>query len=248
VTVENPIRRGAMMLAVGMASVLPVPAMAAGDAERGAALFRACVACHSLRPNRNLTGPSLAGFWGRRAGSLKSFERYSPALKSSDIVWDEKSLDAWLKSTQSFVPNNRMTFQGIPETGPRADLIAFLKTASAGGTVRAVREAGFQDLKTLGADHQVQAIRYCRDTYHVTTADGETAEFWEANLRLKTDSSDTGPVAGKPVILPAGMMAIVPRCSSPRRARSARSSRTSAERRGVSLWQILSSRKNPRPE
>jgi cytochrome c len=40
----------------------------------------------------------------------------------------------------------------------------------------------------------------------VTTADGQTTDFWEVNLRLKTDSSDTGPLAGKPVILPAGMM------------------------------------------
>lgn len=195
-----------MMLAVGIASVLPVCASADGSVERGAALFRACAACHSLRPDRNLTGPSLAGIWGRKAGSLHSFERYSPALKSSDTAWDEKSLDAWLKSPQSLIPNNRMTFPGIPEAGRRADLIAFLKTASAGGTARAVKEVGFQDLKTLGADRQVQAIRYCHDTYHVTTADGKTADFWEANLRFKTDSSNTGPVAGKPVILPAGMM------------------------------------------
>lgn len=204
--VRNQIRRRVIMLAVGIASVLPVCASAAGDVERGAALFRACAACHSLRPDRNLTGPTLASVWGRKAGSLNSFERYSPALKSSDIVWDEKSLDAWLKSPQSLIPNNRMIFPGIPEAGQRADLIAFLKTASAGGTVRAVKEAGFQDLKTLGADRQVEAIRYCRDTYHVTTADGQTADFWEANLRFKTDSSDTGPLAGKPVILPAGMM------------------------------------------
>lgn len=198
--------RGPMVLALGIASAFAVPALAAGDVERGAALFRACAACHSLRPDRNLTGPSLAGFWGRNAGSLKSFERYSPALKSSDIVWDEKSLDVWLKSPQSLIPNNRMTFPGIPEAGQRADLLAFLKAASAGGAVPAVREAGFQDLKALGADHQVQAIRYCRDTYHVTMADGRTTDFWEANLRFKTDSSDTGPVAGKPVIQPAGMM------------------------------------------
>lgn len=30
--------------------------------------------------------PSLAGLWGRNAGFLPSFERYSEALKSSGIV------------------------------------------------------------------------------------------------------------------------------------------------------------------
>ena len=39
----------------------------------------------------------------------------------------------------------------------------------------------------------------------MTTADGETADFWEVNLRFKTDSSQTGPLPGKPTLMPAGM-------------------------------------------
>ncbi len=197
-----PLRKA--LIIAGVVSVVAGPTLAAGDLEHGRAVFQACAACHSLVPDRNMTGPSLAGFWGREAGTLKSFDRYSPALKSSGIVWDEKSLDPWLKAPQTVVPGNRMTFPGIPSAKDRADLIAFLKVASAGGAVHA--ERGFQDLKKLGTDHQVRAIRYCRDTYHVTTVDGQTADFWEPNLRFKTDSGDTGPVAGKPVILPAGMM------------------------------------------
>ena len=49
-------------------------------------------------------------------------------------------------------------------------------------------------------------IHYHQDTYKVTTADGRNADFWEANLRFKIDSSTTGPLSGKPVILPTGMM------------------------------------------
>lgn len=195
-----------LLLAIGVMSAFAIPALAAGDAKRGAPLFPACAACHSFKPDQNMTGPSLAGFWERKAGSLKSFERYSPALKSSNIVWDAKSLDAWLTSPQSLVPHNRMIFPGISDSRRRADLIAFLKEASAGHAAEPAMAAGFEDLKKLGTDRQVQAIRYCHDTYHVTTADGQTTEFWEANLRFKTDSSDTGPLAGKPVILPAGMM------------------------------------------
>ena len=33
-----------------------------------------------------MTGPSLAGLWNRKAGSLGSFSRYSPALQSANIV------------------------------------------------------------------------------------------------------------------------------------------------------------------
>ena len=64
----------------------------------------------------------------------------------------------------------------------------------------------FRISRRLGADRQVQAIRYCRDTYYVTMADGKIADFWEANLRFKTDSGNTGPLPGKPTLMPAGMM------------------------------------------
>jgi cytochrome c len=45
--------------------------------------FRLCAPCHSLEPDRNMTGPSLANLWGRKAGSLPSFDRYSDGLKAS---------------------------------------------------------------------------------------------------------------------------------------------------------------------
>jgi cytochrome c len=179
-----------------------------GATAQGAKLFGACTACHSLAPDRNMTGPSLAGVWGRKAGSLKSFERYSPALKGSDVVWGEETLDQWLRSPAGFIPGNSMTFAGISDARQRAELIAFLKEASS-GRVRlpaAMTAPPFEDLKKLGREHQVETIRYCHDTYTVTTADGHTADFWEANLRFKTDSSGTGPLAGKPIITPAGMM------------------------------------------
>jgi hypothetical protein len=57
-----------------------------GDAVRGRQNFGACAACHSLEPDRNMTGPSLANLWGRKAGGLVSFERYSDALKSSGTM------------------------------------------------------------------------------------------------------------------------------------------------------------------
>jgi cytochrome c len=188
----------------------------AGDAMRGAQLFRDCAACHTLAPNQNMTGPSLAGIWGRKAGSLKSFERYSPALLTSNVVWDETTFDEWLKSPSDFIPNNHMTFPGISDARQRADLIAFLKKVSSGPTQAQAGGAGggmmggmapnFTDLKKVGLEQQVRSIRVCHDSYYVTTADGKIAEFWEHNLRFKTDSSGSGPLGGKPVMMPAGMM------------------------------------------
>lgn len=205
----------ALMVATAFAAHAAAPS---GDAKQGAQLYRACAACHSLAPNRNMTGPSLAGVWGRKAGSLQSFERYSPTLKGSNVVWSEKTLDPWLKSPSQFIPNNYMTFAGIADARQRADLIAFLKETGNGQMPSAEQGGGmgeemmggmtpnFTDLKKLGPDRQVRSVRICHDSYFVSTADGKTVPFWEANLRFKTDSSDTGPTSGKPVILPAGMM------------------------------------------
>jgi cytochrome c len=79
-----------------------------GSAARGERMYRACVACHSLEPNRNMTGPSLAEIWDPKSGSLPSFPRYSPALKSAGIVWTDDTLDEWIKDPKHFIPGNTM--------------------------------------------------------------------------------------------------------------------------------------------
>src|SRR5215472_2439661 len=100
------------------------------DTDLGARVFRACTACHSLEKNRNMTGPSLAGVWNRKAGGLASFTRYSDAMKLSGITWDEQSLDGYLKNPAEFMPGNQMTFPGIPDDKARASVIAFLKSGT----------------------------------------------------------------------------------------------------------------------
>jgi cytochrome c len=49
------------------------PGGAAGDPEAGAQAFRACAACHTLEPGVHRTGPSLAGVFGRKAGTAEGF-------------------------------------------------------------------------------------------------------------------------------------------------------------------------------
>jgi len=148
-------------------------AKVAGDAEQGQ-IFRQCAACHALEPGQHLTGPSLARIWKRKAGTTEGFPRYSEALKKSGIVWDEKTLDRWLKESQAMVPGNTMTFPDIPEGRVRADLIAYLKEASSGRRIAETPRGGgmmggsMLNLKELGKDHRVHAIRYCGDTHYVT--------------------------------------------------------------------------------
>lgn len=198
-------------------AVLALPAFlsaasaADGNAMRGQQVFGACAACHSLEPDRNMTGPSLANLWNRKAGTLASFMRYSSTLKSSDIVWNDKTLDEWITDPQHLVPGNTMPFAGIKNAQQRADLLAFLKQATqpgqaSRGYMPGMKAGGVQNLKTLRPQEKVQSIGHCGDTYRVTTADGKTRDFWERNLRFKTDSSSDGPERGVPAILGAGMM------------------------------------------
>jgi cytochrome c len=185
----------------------------ASDPERGQEFFKsACVACHSLVPDKNMTGPSLHGIWGRKAGSLSSFKRYSTALKAADVQWDDQTLDQWLTDPQAFIPGNVMVFPGIGKADQRADLITFLKSAdqNTGQSAPMVGMMGMggelPSLKSVSPALQVREIKYCGDTYTVTTADGKSTMFWERNLRFKTDMSDEGPPKGLPAIVGAGMV------------------------------------------
>src|SRR5687767_3291657 len=95
--IRGAVRRFAIVAFVCMIATTAGTAASAGDAGRGARAFGACAACHSLEPERSLTGPSLSGVWGRKAGSLDGFARYSRALKESGLVWNEQTLDRWLR-------------------------------------------------------------------------------------------------------------------------------------------------------
>ena len=188
-------------------------AHAEGNAVRGASVFQICASCHSIQPTRNLTGPSLANVWGRRAGTVDGFLRYSDALKRSGIVWNDKTLQAWLADPHSVVPGNAMAFPGIRDPQARTDLVAYLHAVSEGKAPapQGVARGGMMgasepaDLRQAGADAQVASIRHCRDTYAVQRRNGKTDRIWEYNLRIKTDSSANGPRAGVPVIIGSGM-------------------------------------------
>jgi cytochrome c len=187
-----------------------------GDPAKGQEIYRVCVACHSLSPGRHMTGPSLAGIWGRKAGTVEGFTRYSKAFKQADIIWNEHSLDAWLENPKTFIPNNRMTFRGLQDKAQRRDLIAYLRSVSqeqgpssdqqAEGMSEGMMSQGrMLNLKALEANNRITSISHCGDTYTVTVQTEEAYEFWEFNLRFKTDGSEDGPVAGHPVIIPASM-------------------------------------------
>jgi cytochrome c len=88
--------------------------------------FAKCVSCHAVTPAFNGIGPSLAGVYGRKAGTEPTF-RYSDAMRQSGLVWDAATLDKYLTKPRALVPGNKMALAGIDDPAVRAEIIAFLQ-------------------------------------------------------------------------------------------------------------------------
>ena len=127
------------VLAAGMIA-LAGQAAAEGDASIGEKLFKGfldCSNCHSLEAGETKIGPTLAGLFGRKAGSVEGYKSYSKAMANSEVIWNEESLNEYLENPMKFIPEQEMeysrggTVPRVTSDQHRADLIAYLKEATA---------------------------------------------------------------------------------------------------------------------
>lgn len=111
------------------AGLFVTPAIAAGDAEAGAALFnRICGGCHQVGESARASfGPQLNGIFGRPSGSTTDYQ-YSDAMKSAGIVWTRETLTAYLEAPKAVVPGTRMIFWGLSDPEKVDNLLAYLQT------------------------------------------------------------------------------------------------------------------------
>jgi len=98
----------------------------AGVRQGPPAAFAVCASCHSVRPGGRASGPSLAGVWGRKAGTLPGYP-FSAPLRASGLVWDRATLDTWLAAPMKAVPGTRMVV-GMPDPAARKAVIDYLET------------------------------------------------------------------------------------------------------------------------
>ena len=109
----------------------PEDPLAAFAGDPGAQVFRACVACHTLkRDGGNRAGPTLAGLFGRRIATLPGYN-FSPALKKLDIVWTPDTVSKLFElGPATFTPGTKMPEQKINSAEDRAALVKFLEDAT----------------------------------------------------------------------------------------------------------------------
>ncbi|MFL5297826.1 MAG: c-type cytochrome [Phenylobacterium sp.] len=98
----------------------PAPAPATAPAAAPPAEFSVCSACHeSTAGARASLGPNLFGIGGRKAGSVADYD-YSPAMKSSTVVWSADTLAAFVADPNKTVPGNKMDYSGTDAATAKA--------------------------------------------------------------------------------------------------------------------------------
>jgi cytochrome c len=95
--------------------------------ERGAQVFRACEACHTVTPDGgNRAGPTLHGVFGRRIGAVADYS-YSAGFAQKDIVWTEETIARLFREGPSVVtPGTKMPEQRITDEEDLRNLVDWL--------------------------------------------------------------------------------------------------------------------------
>jgi cytochrome c len=101
--------------------------LAAYAGDRGADVFRACVACHTLSEKElPRAGPTLAGLYGRKIASLPGY-RFSDPLKRLDIIWTPETVAKLFEvGPNAYTPGTKMPEQRIGSADDRKALTDFL--------------------------------------------------------------------------------------------------------------------------
>lgn len=105
--------------------------LAAFSGDRGADVFRACIACHALQPGEGMrAGPSLHNIMGRKIGTLQGYS-YSPGFRDLGIVWTKATIAKLFElGPRAYTPGTKMPEQKVTREEDRRALVEFLERAT----------------------------------------------------------------------------------------------------------------------
>ncbi|TQV78606.1 c-type cytochrome [Denitrobaculum tricleocarpae] len=116
-------------------AVVPEPAASAdpGLVTMGEKLFRKCKACHQVGDGaKNRVGPVLTGIVGRPVGTVEGFRYSKPMAQAGEggLIWDHKSLGAFLADPKSYMPKTKMSFSGLRKQEEIDAILAYLASTA----------------------------------------------------------------------------------------------------------------------
>ena len=104
--------------------LLSISVAHADNKVSGEKVFKRCVSCHSFTKTK--IGPPLGNIFDKKAGSVIGF-KYSKPMKSSDIIWNDCTLDKFLKKPRKHIKGTKMMFSGLKKKSHREAVIKYLK-------------------------------------------------------------------------------------------------------------------------
>ena len=101
--------------------------LAAGDAEKGAKVFRKCTQCHTMTPDgRKRQGPDLDNIVGAAIGGKEGY-KYSKNMAAHGGTWTYEALDVWLEKPSNFIKRTKMSL-ALKKPEDRANVIAYMRS------------------------------------------------------------------------------------------------------------------------
>ena len=96
----------------------------------GEKVFKKCKACHRIGLNaKNGTGPHLNNIFGRVAGQLEDYKKYSKNIKKmgqEGLIWNMQTLTSFIENPKEYITGTKMNFKGIKKSDELAALIEYL--------------------------------------------------------------------------------------------------------------------------
>ena len=96
----------------------------------GEKVFKKCKACHRIGLNaKNGTGPHLNNIFGRVAGQLEDYKKYSKNIKKmglEGLIWNTETLTSFIINPKKYITGTKMNFKGIKKSDELAALIEYL--------------------------------------------------------------------------------------------------------------------------
>ena len=102
--------------------------------KQGEKIFKSCKACHRIGLNaKNGTSPHLNNIFGRVAGELNDYKRYSKNIKKlgqEGLIWNNETLISFLENPKKYIKGTKMNFKGIKKSDELDALVEYLAAST----------------------------------------------------------------------------------------------------------------------